>query len=268
MYKNKNIISEHAPKSKKPLTDREFVYFLAGLIDGGGLISKKGDLLIVFHEKDISVAYYVKKALNLGDIKKVKGYKAYIFRCIRNLKKITELILDKLKQPKKIKLFNSHFIPKKVFTPFSLLHRLNEESGQLTEPNPDCLLKNYWLTGFIQANGSFVIKTLRRLNKIENQIVIQVNQEDGFLLKRIQHTLNGYIGSRESCKSYYYSSLSFLSAIKVINYLDSYQVMGASLTAYWLWRKAYLILQNNKHNEYAGIYKCIRLKKSLIVLDS
>ena len=111
MYKNKDTISEHAPKSKKPLADREFAYFLAGLIDGGGHISKKGDILILFHEKDISVAYYLKKALNHGYIKKVKGIRAYNLKCIRKiksqgLKKITTLILDKLKLPKKIKQLN------------------------------------------------------------------------------------------------------------------------------------------------------------------
>ena len=294
MYKNKDIIiSEHAPKSKRPLTDRQFANFLAGLIDGGGQISKKGDLFILFHEKDISVAYYIKKSLNHGNIKKVKGYRAYNFRCTclslfedeERLKKIRKLLLDKLKQSQRIKQLNCHLTPKITFNlcpdfasgkgkgKKSLLDNnpLNQGSSQLKEStlslSANCLLKNHWLAGFIQANGSFVIKTLKRLNKIENQIVIQVNQEDDFLLKQIQQTLNGYIGSRESCKSYYYSSLSLSNTIKAINYLDSYQVMGATLTAYWLWRKAYLILQDNKHNEHAGIYKFIRLKKSLTVLN-
>lgn len=251
MYKNRNIISEHAPKAKKPLTDSEFGYFLAGLIDGGGHISKQGHLLILFHEKDISVAYYLKKALNHGYIKKIKGYNAYNFKCINSqgLEKIAKLTLGKLKRPKIIKQFNNYLI-----------------KGQPIKPDIGCLLKNYWLAGFIQAGGSFVIKALRRLKKIESRIVVQIDQKDDFLLKQIQHTFTGYISCREPWKSYYYSSLSFFNAIKLINYLDNYQVMGATLTAYWLWRKAYLILQNNKHNEHTGIYKFIRLKKSLTVL--
>jgi LAGLIDADG endonuclease len=253
MYKNKNIISEHAPKAKKPFTDSEFGSFLAGLIDGGGHISKQGHLLILFHEKDVSVAYYLKKMLNYGNIKKVEGYNAYNFKCVysQGLAKITRLILDKLKQPKRIKQFNNYLI---------------KIGAKSTKPNTDCLLKNYWLAGFIQADGSFVIKTIRRLNKIESQIVVQIDQRDDFLLKQIQHTFSGYIGCREPWESYYYSSLRFLNAIKLINYLDNYQVMGATLTAYWLWRKAYLILQNSKHLEHTGIYKYIRLKKSLTVL--
>jgi hypothetical protein len=252
MYKNKNIISEHPPKAKKPLTDSEFGSFLAGLIDGGGHISKQGHLLILFHEKDISVAYYIKKMLNHGNIKKVEGYNAYNLKYVGQYQKITKIILNKLKQPKRIKQFNNYFI-------YSI-------EGVSTKPNTDCLLKNYWLAGFIQANGSFIIKTLRRLNKIESQIVVQIDQKDDFLLKQIQHTFSGYIGYREPWESCYYSSHSFLNAIKLINYLDNYQVMGATLTAYWLWRKAYLILQNSKHLEHIGIYKFIRLKKSLTVL--
>lgn len=254
MYKNKNIISEHAPKAKKPLIDSELGHFLAGLLDGGGHISKQGHLLILFHEKDISVAYFFKKVLNHGNIGKVEGYYAYNFKCVNSqgLQKIAKLILGKLKRSKSVKQFNNYL----------------KITSQSTKPNIYCLFKNHWLAGFIQAGGSFVIKILRRLNKIESRMIVQINKKDYLLLKQIQYTLSGYIACRQPSRSYCYSSLNFLNVTKLIDYLDKYQVMGATLTAYWLWRKAYLILQNNKYYEHIGIYKLIRLKKSLSVLSS
>ena len=254
MYKNKNVISEHAPKAKKPLTNLELGFFLAGIIDGNGHFSKKGYLAIVFHEKDISVAYYLKKALKQGYIRKVKNKRAYSFVC-QAFETVNALILDKLKRPRKIKQFNHYSMSKvKHRSPFKDTKRA------------DCLLKNHWLAGFIQTDGNFQIKTLRRMNNVESQIVVKIDQSDSFLLEQVKQCFSGYISHHEPWASHIYSNTGFLSAIALIDYLDRYQVMGATLTAYWLWRKSYLILQNKKYNEHTGIYKLIRLKRSLTIL--
>ena len=50
-YINLPSISEHVPKHKSNLTDNEFGYFLAGLIEGDGWFGKK-ELHIIFAEKD------------------------------------------------------------------------------------------------------------------------------------------------------------------------------------------------------------------------
>lgn len=255
-YKNNNTISEHAPKAKKPSTDSQLGSFLAGLIDSDGHFSKQSHLFILFHEKDISVAYHFKKVLNHGCVEKVDGYSAYSLRCTSSsrLEKIAKLILNKLKGLKKVAQLNRYLIQAKSGLKPTFL------------PSTDHLLANHWLAGFIQAGGSFIIKALRRLSKINSRIVVQANQKDVFLLKQMQQTFSGYVGHREPWQSYYYSSRSFLSTIKLINYLDHFQVMGASLTAYWLWRKASLVVQNNKQYQHSGIYKLIRLQKSLAVL--
>ena len=55
-----NIISNHIPKHKKPVSDDEFGFYLAGLIEGDGYINKKViSINIVFHELDVSLAYYI-----------------------------------------------------------------------------------------------------------------------------------------------------------------------------------------------------------------
>ena len=251
-------ISEHAPKARNPQTKEQFGYFLAGLIDGDGHITKCGYVTIAFHNKDASVAYYIKQVVGYGSVKQIlkEGKAAYLFTCShsKGIKMIGDFIRNKLKITSKIEQFNSRLVPK--------IH------CQPTEPNTSCLLENRWLAGFIQAAGGFQVKMLQRLASMETQIVIQIDQKDDFLLKQIQQTFGGYISFCNTQKTYYYSSVSFCSAVRYINYLDRYQVMGATLTIYWLWRKAYLIVQDNKHYESAGIQRLARIKQSMTLLRS
>lgn len=76
--KIKNI-SIHVPTHLKPLNDIQFGHYLAGLIDGDGHFSSKQQLVIVFSSSDIQLAYYIKKIIGFGQVKKVKDKNAYLF---------------------------------------------------------------------------------------------------------------------------------------------------------------------------------------------
>jgi hypothetical protein len=62
-----NFISDHLNKHKKPYTDEEFGYYLAGLIEGDGYIGENR-IEIAFHIADISSAYYIKKRIGYGSV--------------------------------------------------------------------------------------------------------------------------------------------------------------------------------------------------------
>jgi hypothetical protein len=74
-----NLISEHVPyyyklnkndNSKSLLENDELLgYYLAGLIEGDGYIGKR-EITISIHIKDIQNAYYLKKRIGYGEIKK------------------------------------------------------------------------------------------------------------------------------------------------------------------------------------------------------
>ena len=70
MSKFKNI-TIHRPKAQ-PLTLEQFSFFLAGLIDADGHINKVGNIIIAFHSRDISVAYYIKTRVGYGQVSKKK----------------------------------------------------------------------------------------------------------------------------------------------------------------------------------------------------
>ena len=96
-YINLPLISEHIPKHKLNLTDNDFSYFLAGLIEGDGWFDKK-ELHIIFSENDISLAYFIKKRIGHGNIYKIKNKKAvrYICKNEKGLFIILSLINGKL----------------------------------------------------------------------------------------------------------------------------------------------------------------------------
>ena len=247
-------ISEHAPKAKKPHTKEQFGYFLAGLMDADGHIDTLGYIRIVFNQKDVSVAYYIKKIIGYGSIKKIKGKVAYLFTCShsKGIKRIRDLICNKLKTMSKIEQFNGRLVSK--------------IGGKLTKLNRAVVLNNHWLAGFIQGDGSFQIKVLYRQCKTEIRLVIQIDQNSDTILKEIQSVFGGYIGYRNSQNTYYYSSVSFSNAVRFIQYLDQYQVMGSCLTVYWIWRKAYLRVQNKTHNTEQGISEIINFKNRMSII--
>jgi hypothetical protein len=101
--RNKNKIKTHL-KHRKPATNEDFGFYLAGLIDGDGHISTQRQIIIVFSSADIKLAYYLKSKLNCGSIRKVKDKHAYIY-VISNqqgINNVFNLINNKLRTKSKI----------------------------------------------------------------------------------------------------------------------------------------------------------------------
>jgi hypothetical protein len=71
-------VSSHISKHLKPANNTEFGHYLAGLIDGDGHFSSKQQLVIVFNLLDVQLAYYIKKQLGYGTVRKVKDKNAVI----------------------------------------------------------------------------------------------------------------------------------------------------------------------------------------------
>jgi len=94
-------VSEHIPKHKTPLSDTEFGYYLAGLIEGDGYLGKI-NIQIAFHLDDAPLAYFLKQHIGYGQVKKIKNKQAVIY-IISNLEgriKIAKLINGKLRTNK------------------------------------------------------------------------------------------------------------------------------------------------------------------------
>jgi len=79
----------------------------------------------------------------------------------------------------------------------------------------------------------------------------------------IQKHFGGSVGYRKSTDSYYYGSVSFESALKVVNYFDKYHLLSSKYLNYLKWRKAYYIISRKEHLIEKGIIKIKSLKDSM-----
>lgn len=264
---NVKLISVHVPRHLKPSNDREFGHYLAGLIDGDGHFSSKQQLVIVFNSLDASLAYYIKERLGFGSIRKVKNQNAtlLIIAAKKGIEKVLILINGKIRTENK---FNE--VNKNILTHNNFIELANTINFKI---NLDENLKNHWLAGFTDADGSFQIKTIDRNQKMEIRLNYQIDQKKEDLLILIKRFLGGNIGyygrnrnrnrNINNLDTYYYGSTSFGSAKKVINYFDHYHLLSSKHINYLKWRKAYILIQKKDHLTESGLTKIMKLKKTM-----
>ncbi len=259
VYTEKIIpVSIHVKTHLRPVNDTEFGHYLAGLIDGNGHFTSKPRLVIAFNSWDISLAYYVKKKLGYGSVKKIKQNNEVILVIadVRGLEKVINLINGKFRTESK---FNQ--ITKNLLNPLNVINFNLKISLKL---NSDNNLENLWLAGFSDTKASFQIKLVTRNNRTEVWLNFQIAQKIDNLLKLIQKYLGGNIAYSKSKDTYYYSTFtSFASARKVIKYFDNYHLLSSKHIDYLKWRKAYIIIQNKHPLNKSGLDKIVKIKKSM-----
>lgn len=155
--------SIHTDNKSKNLKKSLFSYYLTGLIEGDGTIitpktlrSPKGKLnypsiQVVFHLKDLPLALLIQKELGLGSLSRKKGVDAYILtiNSYEGILLIISLINGKMRTPK-------------IHSLNALIDFLNKTKGTNIEKysvSTEPLSSNPWLSGFIEADASFQVRT-------------------------------------------------------------------------------------------------------------
>lgn len=250
------LISEHVPHHTRPVNDNQFGHYLAGLIDGDGHFSSQEQLIIEFDIQSVSWAYFVKKYIGYGNVRKVKNKNAYIYVVSSpdGLLKIINLINGKIRSKLKFNQVNNILNNNKhinLFNAFTL--------------NTTGDLENHWLAGFSDADASFQIKLISRNNRTEVRLNYQIDHKNKDLLLLIKNNFGGNICvlRRKGEETYYYGSTSYGSAKNVINYFNKYHMLSVKHVNYLKWRKVYLLVQNKDHLNKDGIDKILKLKNSL-----
>lgn len=124
------FISDHMKKHVRPQTNLELGYYLAGLIEGQGWFFDNS-LEIIFREEDTFLAYFIKKQIGFGSVKKgvpdINSVK-YILTHSEGLKKVIKLVNGKFLTNNNInqllffkydKKFNINILPTDNFNIFS-----------------------------------------------------------------------------------------------------------------------------------------------------
>lgn len=247
-------VSVHVAKHSKPLNDEQLGNYLAGLIDGDGHFSKIQQLVIVFSSPDAFLAYYIKKRLGHGKVKKVKGKNAYIL-VISNkqgILNVIDLVNGKLRTWNKFSQVIDNLLNNKSYKDLNLKFTMNNSNN----------FDNHWLAGFSDADASFQVKIINRVTRKKPEIRLnyQIDQKDDTLIKMIKNYLGGNIGYRKTQDTYYYGSTSFGSARNVINYFDKFNLQSRKYISYLRWRKAYTLIQDKQHLTVNGLSKIMRIK--------
>ena len=261
-------ISIHVPTHLKPLNDEQFGHYLGGLIDGDGHFSSQQQLIIVFSSPDVQLAYYIKKTIGFGNVRKVKDKNAYLY-IISNkdgILKVLHLINNKLRT---INKYNQVINVLKD-------SRYSDESLEFSMNNTKDF-NNHWIAGFSDADASFQIKIIYREERSKPEIRLNLKivalplavacaataQKYNLLLLLIKEVFGGNIGYRKNQDTYYYGSTSFGSAKKVIKYFDTYNLQSSKYLNYLKWRKVYIMIQNKDHLTEIGVEKIKYWKESM-----
>lgn len=184
-------------KHKKPDSDNELGYYLAGLIEG---TDKRLEIIFSY----ASLAYNIKKWIGYGNIYKVKDKKAYSLRHSIGLKKVLELVNGKFVSQNKILQLKKH----KYDSIFDL---------EILSSNP--LLDNHWLAGFADADGCFCITIVKsKTYMFSIRLEFKIKQKDPTAL--IKEELGGNLNYFK--KPEIYKSTSFKIANNIIRYFDNY----------------------------------------------
>jgi LAGLIDADG endonuclease len=243
-------ISEHVPKYNSNLTDLDFGFFLAGLIEGDGWFGYN-QLDIIFSDRDISLAYLIKKRIGYGNIYKIKDKKAvrYICKNKNGLLVILSLINGKLLSNGKYDQLIKHNYQKT----FNL---------DILPPTSELSLDSYWLAGFTQADGCFYIsiaKSKTHKTGLSVRLEFSIKQNDALPLKLLYSKLKLGNLSQNSSGIFCYKSSGYKTAALLINYFDKYHVFGGKYIDYLKFRKVYIKITEGKHLEKEGILKIMSI---------
>jgi len=159
--------------------------YLAGLIEGNGSIivpkterSPKGNInypsiQFFFHLKDLPLALMIQKEIKNGSLYRKKGVNAYILT-INNYKGLILLT----------SLLNGNMRTPKIYNLYSLIDWLNfklEVINISKKPlNDSPLDSNAWLSGFIEADGHFSVRTTSnsKHSRVECKFELSKRQND------------------------------------------------------------------------------------------
>lgn len=274
--------------SNENYTNKQLGGYLAGLIEGDGSIivpktirNPQGKLLypvvkITFVKKDEPLAIKIQEVINGGTLvyPKNSNYVDLLFQNMNSIQKIAILLNGNMRTPK-----------------IEALHRLID---WLNAKNQTHLVKlgldytslgsNPWLTGFIEADGSFhcgfdlnakgLANRVRCYMTISQKQIYNINLEKDNsnldFMRRIQEflevkTVNEIKRIKQNYieESYVVRTNKKSSCEILINYLNTYPLFSSKHQDFLDWSKAYHIKITNKFTSQGGTSELLSIKNSM-----
>lgn len=231
-------------KHRRPLSDKDFGQYLAGLFEGDGHCADYGQITIAFHEKDYQSALFLCNQFGFGKVTKKKGKRAYIWSISADgRRKFLSLVNGNIRT--QYKLDQIHKNATENCLPESFQTIINSSS----------LWESWWLAGFADADGCFYVQILpQRRNEIRVQFKVALQHR--FLLDQFKEIFGSTVGQRthpNQLISYYWSSSNNNNALKVYRYFHHYSLQSGKWLEFMYWRKILRIVFEKKHQTEKGL---------------
>ena len=264
--------------NKNILNKSLFSYYLTGLIEGDGTIitpktlrSPKGKLnypsiQIVFHLKDLPLGLLIQKELAVGSLSRKKGVNAYILT-INSYEGIFLII----------SLINGNMRTPKIYSLNALIDFLNKTKGTSIEKHSvsmEPIDNNPWLSGFIEADASFQVRTTLsgKYPKLECKLEISQRLEyhKGYdnlaFLSNIAEFLETEVKKIRSDKpkpEYRVRTTNIKGNIKAKNYFLQFPLFGTKYLDSLDWIEIVDMFDRKEHKTDEGKEKIVKIKSGM-----
>jgi len=273
----------------KDLSDLKISSYLAGLIEGDGTIivpkterSAKGkinypSIQLVFHLKDLPLALMIQKELKNGSLSRKKGVNAYILtiNSFEDLLLLTSIINGNMRTPK-------------IYALNNLIDWLNFKLEGINIPknslNNSPLDSNAWLSGFIEADGHFSVRTstTSKYPRVECKFELsqrQIDHNGRNNLDFLEFIANFLLSSVKAIRvdkpqpQYRVRTTSLNGNLVLENYLNTFPLFGSKYLDYKDWIKVldHFKLGTFKHKtnieEVISIKSCMNDARTVFTWD-
>ena len=260
----------------KPLSNVEkFSYYITGLIEGNGTIIVPKTLRtknrlnypsiqIVFQLNDLPLALLIQKELKHGSLSRKKGVNAYVLS-INNFEGLLYLI----------NLINGKMRTPKIYSLFNLIdwYNLKDETLNIEKKGLNLLPLDYtpWLSGFIEADGHFLVRsTLRDIYpKVECKFEVSQRQIDHkghdnleFLkfMAKFLNTEVKLIKMNTKYPQYRVRTVNLAGNINLENYLNIYPLFGSKHLNFLDWLKILSLFKKGKFDHKLNMKNVLSIK--------
>lgn len=136
------------------------------------------------------------------------------------------------------------------------------------ENNTNLIIDPNFLTGFTDAEGSFVLSITKSDNVksgwvIKPRFSISLHKKDKFVLEAIKNYLGVGEIYTQGTDSIQYRVFSIKDLQLVIDHFDKYPLISQKFGDYSLFKQAYLLLINKEHLTPEGLLKIIAIRASI-----
>lgn len=220
----------------------------------------------MFSSRDESHAKNLASLFGHGHVRPVKGKNAFtwIITDFNGVKKYINLINGNLRTPYKYNQI-CNYGPQK----FSLNNLgINLNSTMSLKP----INQGWWLCGFTEADGSFVIQVPANRNDIRLLFKFSNSQNYKIILDQLSLCFGGSVYQRlhsNGIISFYWSSpYGIKSVFMVYCYFNNNHLQSSKFIDFLIWRQCFMVVLSNYHIKPLGRLICLYLRDKLKSLRS